>query len=357
MKKSFTLILASMLAFTYAMSSPTPDTTQSVVSNLYITQADGTTVLMDGALTQYDPSYNNAIDGLDARKMSNFSENLGMIRGTTTLVIERRHIIEVSDSIFYKIWNLQQGRNYRLEFLISAMNLPGLSGYIEDQYLHVKTPLNLDGSNYLDFTINSNISSSDMYRFRIIFDQAACTSPITFTYAKAFRQNSDIDINWKTNDENNLKDYTVEKCVDGKSFSSLESIIANNSKNNSYNYADVHPATGDNYYRIRTTRVNGEIAFSDIMKVHVDKGFAVIQVFPNPVAGNAVHLQLMNQPQGEYDIRLVTNFGQIILKTKIQHPGGGGTQTITPAGNLSKGMYRLFITSPDGKTSELNVIF
>jgi hypothetical protein len=115
MKKSVTFI--SLLACLSAFSNPySPTGTVLIRSDLYIAAPDGTTTLVDGDLTQYDPTFSNNVDGMDARKMSNFSENIGMIRGTTTLVIERRHTIENNDTIFYKIWNLSQTRKYQLQF-------------------------------------------------------------------------------------------------------------------------------------------------------------------------------------------------------------------------------------------------
>ena len=134
-----------------------------------------------GILTQYDQSFTNVVDGMDARKMSNFSENLGMIRGTTTLVIERRHTIDFTDTIFYKMWNVQQ-RPYQLEFITSNLNHPGLTGYLEDSYLHTSVPINLNGANNINFSVNSDPASSAMYRFRIIFTTAAAANPATYFY-------------------------------------------------------------------------------------------------------------------------------------------------------------------------------
>ena len=135
MKKS-SLILIVMVACMYAGNShATPNllyknspSVEQIRTNLYVVAADASTILLDGDLTQYDPSYTNLIDGMDARKMSNFSENIGMIRQATTLVIERRHTIDFTDTIFYKLWNTQQ-RLYQLEFITSNLNHPGLPGF------------------------------------------------------------------------------------------------------------------------------------------------------------------------------------------------------------------------------------
>src|SRR5664279_1839868 len=143
MKKTSTLLFIILLACMRASSLPPAGYsiacgtagTEIIRSNLYHVETDGTTNLLDGDLTQYDASYSNAVDGMDARKMSNFSENIGMLRGTSTLVIERRHTIDNADTIFYKMWNIRHEETYQLEFIASNLDHPGLLGYLEDSYL------------------------------------------------------------------------------------------------------------------------------------------------------------------------------------------------------------------------------
>ena len=224
MKKSLTVLLIVVLACHHASSLPVntsllysgiPSSSEEIRSNLYVVEPDAHTVLMDGGLTQYDQSFTNSIDGMDARKMSNFSENIGMIRGTTTLVIERRHTIDISDTIFYKLWNVQQ-RSYQLEFITSNLNHPGLSGHLEDSYLQTSVPIDLNGANNINFSVNADPASSAMYRFRIIFNTAeAGLMPLTFTSLKAYQQDNSVHIDWNTENEQNLKSYNVERSGDG----------------------------------------------------------------------------------------------------------------------------------------------
>lgn len=253
MKKTSTFLLIIMLASMHAISLPSitnpfnfysPSSGEQIRSNLYAVAADASTILLDGDLTQYAESYSNSIDGMDARKMSNFSENLGLIRATTTLVIERRHTIEVVDTIFYKLWNVQQ-KAYQLEFITSNLNHPGLTGYLEDNYLHTSVPINLNGGNNVNFSVNSNPASAAIYRFRIVFTTAAAgLLPLTFTSVNASHQNNAIRVDWKTETEQNIKLYNVEKSTDGGHFTSVSGIAAKNLAINNYSWTDAIPAEG-----------------------------------------------------------------------------------------------------------------
>jgi hypothetical protein len=354
MKKLFTLF--SVLATLSAFSNPTGSIL--IRSNLNIASADGTATLVDGDLTQYDPSYSNNVDGMDARKMSNSSENIGMIRGTTTLVIERRHTIVSNDTIFYKIWNLRITRNYQLLFSPSNMAQPGLTAFLQDQYLNTNTPISLTDTSFANFSINSDPASSDPYRFRLIFTTPAGGAlPITFTGEKAYQHNSAVNIDWSTATENNMKDYAIQRSADGNNFSEIGSVKANNLPANNYSYADISPLTGVGYYRIMSSGLDGNTKYSSIMKVDIGKGFALMKVFPNPVINRIINLRVVNEPAGLYQVRLINNFGQQVMTQQIQHPGGSSTVNIVPPQSVPHGIYRLVITESGGIRANINVVY
>jgi hypothetical protein len=81
-------------------------------ANLFIVDNNGTT-LMDGNMTNYHNQYSNEVDGNDIWKMSNFGENFGIIRTSANLVNERRSLIAVNDTTYFRMWNMQL-RNYRI---------------------------------------------------------------------------------------------------------------------------------------------------------------------------------------------------------------------------------------------------
>jgi hypothetical protein len=74
--------------------------------NLFIVYNNGAT-LMDVNMTNYNNQYSNAVDGNDIWKMSNFGENFGIIRSSANLVFERRSLIAVNDTTYFRMWNMQ----------------------------------------------------------------------------------------------------------------------------------------------------------------------------------------------------------------------------------------------------------
>jgi hypothetical protein len=205
MKKLLSLLSLLMLSYMYGNANPLVNENSSITinnnrvngpystielmrMNLYAVYPDGTNYLVDGTLDQYGPNYSNNLDGYDARKMYNPGVNISLIRGTTDLVIERRQTIVLTDSIFFRMWGMQR-MNYKMELVGTNLNHPGLLGFLEDNYLHSSTPLNLNDTTEVNFIVNTDPGSIAQNRFRIIFktDPSFAPLPLTFTFVKATR--------------------------------------------------------------------------------------------------------------------------------------------------------------------------
>ena len=153
----------------------------------------------------------------------------------------------------------------------TQLDQQGLTGFLEDNYLHTSTPLNLNGSTIADFNIVNIPGSYAADRFRIVFTPALVL-PLSFTSVKAYQKNKDIAVEWKVENESNLKQYDVEKSVDGNHYAIANTVAANNAALSNYNWLDVHPSEGNNYYRIRSTDINGKTEYSTVVKVFIGKG-------------------------------------------------------------------------------------
>lgn len=357
--KKFLISLSIMPAYYTAFSvhkTYSPPTSDFIMirSNLYALKNDGSTMLLDGNMTQYEPDFSNNLDSLDIRKMSNFSENFGLARNGITLAVERRKIITDADTIYFKLWNTHR-TTYQFEFIPSNIEQAGLSGYLEDLYLHTKTPINLNDSNFVSFSINADAASADPFRFRMIF--STIHQQLTFSLFEASQQNKNVDVYWKTENEYNIKQYTLEKSTDGINFSNAFEIAANNAKVNDYNWTDNNPLNGKSYYRVQVSQIGGKIEYSQVLKVITKKGFSFIKAYPNPVQGNNFNLQISNEPAGLYELRLFNQFGQMMMHKSIKHNGGNSTQLIQARQNIPNGIYQLEIIKPDGSMSKIGLIY
>ncbi|MBL0359335.1 MAG: hypothetical protein IPP72_21835 [Chitinophagaceae bacterium] len=315
--------------------------------------ADGTSFVSDGALSLFDNAFNNEADINDARKLGNFTENFGLQRTGQILSIERKKLAGDADTIFYYTGRMQR-KNYQLQFIMDKIGAPSsTTAFLEDLYLKTKTPVNMQDTTWVDFSINADAASAATDRFRLVFRRS-----VQYTGINAFVLKGDIAVDWKVADEFNVKEYTIERSTDGITFSAAGTVLsAGNSSNPvSYRWLDAGPQPGHYFYRIKSVSKNGVITYSDVAKVTIVKYSPDLYVFPNPVTSNTILLQMNDQPAGQYQARLLNGTGQLLLNTKIQHGGGLNTHLIHFENLLAKGIYNLEVTGPDKKIAIIKVV-
>ena len=301
----------------------------------------------------FDNSYPDSVDLTeDAPKMTNFEESLSLLRNSHVLSLEKKKPLTAEDTIFYSITNTAQ-KAYTLEFIAANLDQTGLTGIIKDSYTATSTPLNMNGSTVLNFTINSNAASQNAKRFMIVFRPSSVLA-LEFTNLKATQQQNGIMLTWSVANENGITQYEVQKSTDGTDFTTIGTVSADGAA--SYNWLDQNPVDGENYYRIVAVQANGSLSYSNIVNVETAKGAPAITAYPNPVTGGTVSLQLTNMPAGTYDVRLVDNIGQVVMVKSIIHPGGSSAQTLQLGNYLAKGNYNLQVIKPDNTTNNINLL-
>jgi len=135
-----------------------------ITSRLY--DASGNDIL-DANVVVFNNRYSNAVAEEDAVKMTNPDENFGILQGSKTLAVEGRSLVADADEIVFSMSRLKQ-RDYTLEFVPQQLQAQGLEAVLEDSYLNTSTPLNLEASTRISFTVDANPASSAANRFKIV---------------------------------------------------------------------------------------------------------------------------------------------------------------------------------------------
>ncbi len=319
---------------------------------------DNTTYIADGVLVNYSDNYSNLVDDMDAVKSVNSSENLSVNRSGVLLAIERRHTISAGDTIFLSLTGTE-ARKYQFEIQAQQLTRPGLSAYLIDNYLKNATPLNTDGVTDISFAVTAATASYAANRFMIVFGTPAGTLPVTFTAVQAFLYSSAIDVQWQVAQEMNIDHYETEKSTDGSSFVKIASTAAaaNGGHSATYLITDTHPVRGYNYYRIKSVDINGQVAYSYVVKVNVQSADGNVTVFPNPVVNGRINLKIDNTLDGTYIIRLFSKSGQLIMQKDFQKPNTPVTQSFQVDANLPHGIYNLSVIKPDSASNVIKLEF
>ena len=245
-------------------------------------------------------------------------------------------------------------------FVADNLDQPGLAAFLEDNYLGIKTAVSLSDTTRIDFTIINDPGSYAPGRFRLIFKELAPV-PVTFSSIRANRQRNDILVEWKVENELNIAHYDVEKSADGVSFNKVNETAARGNGSGAaiqYNWLDTNPFDGNNFYRVRSIGINSEVKLSQVVKVNMGKIPPAITVFPNPVREDGMlYISLANQPAGDYQLSLVNNMGQVMMKKTINHGGGNTVYSIQMGKYVAHGNYMLSISDPGNVKLVLKVIY
>ena len=271
---------------------------------------------------------------------------MSLTRAGKSLVIESRPYITTTDSLFVNLTTTSAGANY--EFTVNPINFDASVSNCKlvDNFLNIETPISLTSITTVGFNVTSVAGSSAANRFYFVFNGAGSLASNSLT-VKAYKKNNTVVVDWEAIAENNMKMYDVEKSIDGSNFSYLTNETAKNGNTTSkYSFIDNNPVIGVNYYRIKSTQVNNSTKYSAIVRVEMtDKGIKSITVYPNPVKGNVIGLQMNNLEAGEYTARLFNVAGQEIWNKGITHNGNNGAISIQLQKALSSGNYQLQLTN------------
>jgi hypothetical protein len=270
--------------------------------------------------------------------------------------VERRTSILETDTIFYKLTTVKV-QKYRYEYIANDLREFGVEGFIEDTYLNTKTTLNMEGKTTVDFSIENIPGSYANDRFRIVFKAVPGPKPMTFVSVKATQQADDIAVDWKVENETNVKEYEVEKSLDGFLFIKSSTAPALNNGAGSYTFLDKDVMPGWNYYRIKSIDEKGKLSYSETVKVLIEYIAPLITVYPNPIVNGVINVHLVNQPAGNYKLRLLNGLGQTMVAKQITREKGTSIEPLTWNYKLARGNYRIEITKPDGGIKLITVIY
>lgn len=317
--------------------------------DLFAINSAGAASLSDGVLTTYNDANLNVVDKNDAKKLYISAENIGIGREEKDLAIERRKTITENDTTFLNLYKLKK-QTYKLQITAEGMNKTGLHALVKDKYLGVQkdTSINLDGITNIVFTINNDAASYAVNRFSIVFRQDITVLPVNFLSLKAHRLSKDIVVEWKTENELQVKNYEVEISADGINFTKAFSINAKakNGGAQTYSWMDKYVADGLHYYRIKSIDLQGKYIYSLIVTELIDKGLNKknIVVYDNIVKDNQVSLALYNIDKGSYIIKVFSMEGRIVAQCTIEHAGGNSVHNILIKNYFPPGKYELILS-------------
>lgn len=187
-------------------------------------------------------------------------------------------------------------------------------------------------------TITSN-SLASFGRFAI--GSISFPLPLKFVSFSAVKENSAVKLKWQTANEEGVRNYEVQKSVEGGAFVTIATVNAANNDYQLYQFLDASVLSSKNYYRIKAIDFDGKAIFTKVIIVTTDN-IQKIQLANNPVK-DVMQLITQNISKSVYSYQLINSAGQLCKKGSFNCEGS--TLISIPVGFVSAGHYNLLITN------------
>ena len=205
-----------------------------------------------------------------------------------------------------------------------------------------------DGSNWMDIggtasgnSSNGSVSSNNVSSFnKFTLGSQIIPLPLMLISFSAKYQGSYTLLNWKTDGEQNVDHFTVERSDDGIHFYSVSQVAARNSGHTEiYHTQDNKPVNRIAFFKLLSVDKDGRSKSSFIVTVRDADTHDNLVLLTNPVH-NKVVLVAAGKTEGSFDCVLYTIGGELVQKNKLQIQNNGRYE-IPVKRNLNPGTYIL----------------
>lgn len=171
--------------------------------------------------------------------------------------------------------------------------------------------------------------------------------PLKILNFDAIKCSNEVCLQWKTENEQQVSHFDIERSLDGQQFNYVEKVAAKNQLQNNYSATDKLSNQLYVYYRLKMVNTDGAFKYSDVIRVKSDRQ-TTVTLSPNPVANEMKitggvkinSLQLINSmgqviktwmpsyhnqynvssvTNGIYNLKVVTNAGAEMIRVIINH--------------------------------------
>ena len=170
--------------------------------------------------------------------------------------------------------------------------------------------------------------------------------PIKLTKLTGTTKGLNSELNWESNQEDNILNYTLQRSEDGIIFNSLETFSTQNSTKNNYHYTDVNAGRVNKklYYRLLIKEKNSQSYYSEVIILNFENIRNNYILFPNPSNGTITVT----------GVGAFTNYHIIDAHSKLVMSGNILSDLLSvDISRLADGSYYILLFHKNGNTASL----
>lgn len=173
--------------------------------------------------------------------------------------------------------------------------------------------------------------------------------PVKLLTFNAYEQNRVTSLSWSATNEQDTKQYILQKSEDGIKWRDIYSVntIGGNGINK-YSYNDAEKNDGTVYYRLRQTAINGSASFSKVVKAGNNKS-TTSSISANTIFTEAINITVSNPVNRNIVAELHAINGNRVKQQEFTLQSGNSHLQIYAPGGLPKGIYILSVKDNKGQ--------
>ncbi len=193
---------------------------------------------------------------------------------------------------------------------------------------------------------NTGCSTFAEVNLNVVF----CELPVELaSFSGRFTDCNTVQLDWTTASELNNDYFEVQHSNNGRTFNTLDIIngAGVSSENIRYQFKHLDVQSRLNYYRLKQVDFSGESEYSEIITIENNCrrfSFSDVNIYPNPVQGNIVNLELESINNQVLDITIFNLVGELV-KTIPLEIGNGKIINEIDISELKSGVYFFNISS------------
>ncbi|PWH81209.1 T9SS type A sorting domain-containing protein [Brumimicrobium oceani] len=161
------------------------------------------------------------------------------------------------------------------------------------------------------------------------------TLPIELMTFDAYKNDREVEVNWKTASELNNDYFTIERSKDGFSWENIQTVpgAGNSSRTIAYSWIDHSPYAGISYYRLSQTDFDGTTEVFNIVSIE-NEAEEELQAYPNPVLHSATLIGV----DESLGLRIFNAVG-VEVTGNVNSTSSPSGKTFVDMSQLPQGMY------------------
>ena len=182
--------------------------------------------------------------------------------------------------------------------------------------------------------------------------------PVTFADVKAYEKDNGVQIEWSNLTEKDVAVYSIERSSNGIDYAAISQQLPTSNQNDkaAYQAFDATVPLGISYYRIKAVETTGKIVYSKVLTINISSVTTGLKVYPNPVKGRQVTVNISDLKAGQYTLRVINTVGQDIYRQTINSLGSTLTQSIELPSSIKPGVYNIIMAGNNYRQSQSFIV-